>query len=431
MEKKQLSFLGIFLLGINAIVGSGIFLLLGQIYHYTGIYSILTIVLAGGMASIIALNYAAMAARYTEDGGAWIYADYVFGRFAGFQVGWFGWWLAVITLSAEIVALLTALSTIIPPLHDKFIFNTVAITILLVLGLINTFGTALMEKVDNITTLAKIAVLVVFTILGCFAVKASNLSLALPANMQSITGFSNQLSQALVIIFYVFTGFNFLPIAARDMKNPEKNLPKALIMIMVSVTLIYAAVQTVAIGLLGDKIVNSTLPVADAFAVIFGPQGKLFIVIGMSISILGVAIAGSFNAPIEMTSLANEKQLLPSVFGKKNRYDSPWTANIITMGVAALLILSGGYIFLVKLIVLASFVQYVPTILAVIKTRHEKQVAGAFTLPGGMILPVIALLVIAYLLSAQSLIILVWEVAIFLVGWLIYYVDRKVSTHKN
>lgn len=426
-KTKQLSFLGIFLLGINAIVGSGIFLLPGQIYHETGIFSILTILLAGVMAFIIALNYAVMSAKYSEDGGAWIYADYVFGRFAGFEVGWFGWWLAVITLSAEIVALLTALSTVIPALHDKVIFNAIAVVILLILGLVNFFGTALMERVDNIATIAKILVLIIFIGIGFFAIRGNNLTFSVPANMQTPSGFSGQLSKALSIIFYVFTGFNFLPIAAREMKNPQKNLPKALVLIMLTVTLIYAAVQTVAIGLLGGDLVKSTLPVADAFAILFGPAGKLFIVVGMSISILGVAIAGSFNAPIEMASLANEKQLLPKIFGRKNRYDSPWVANIVTIIMAALLILSGGYIFLVQLIVLASFVQYVPTILAVIKTRHSPLVPGAFKLPGGMLLPIIALLVIGYLLTAQSPTVLLWGVGIFIIGLVIYIVDRKFS----
>lgn len=425
MGKKQLSFLGIFLLGINSIIGSGIFLLPGQIYHEMGLLSIVTILVAGLMAFIIALNYAVMAAKYNEDGGAWIYADNVFGSFTGFQVGWFGWWLGVITISAEVVALLTALMALVPALHNHTIFNATAIILLLVLGVINFFGPGLMEKVDNLATIAKLAIMIIFIVGGVWLIKGINLQLNLPGGMHSVGGFSDNFSTALSIIFYVFTGFNFLPIAAREMHNPQKTLPRALVLIMLTVTAIYVAVQFVAVGLLGNRIVHSDLPVADAFAVVFGPIGKAVILIGMCISILGVTIAGSFNTPIEMASLANEKQLLPKIYGKTNKFGSPWVANIITIAIACLLILSGGYIFLVKLIVLASFVQYVPTMLAVIKTRKNPNLPHDFELPGGYTFPIIGLLIVAYLLTGQSLLILFWGVGIFIMGTLIYLFDER------
>jgi len=424
-KTKQLSFFAVFLLGINSIIGSGIFLLPSQIYKELGLMSLLVILVAGLTVCLIALNYAVMSAKINEDGGAWIYADRAFGRFWGFQVGWFGWLLGVITLSAEICALLTALRAVIPALTNSWIFNVVAVSILLFLGIVNMFGVSFMEKLDNVATVAKLLVLIGFIAIGVFFLKANNFALNLPEAAASSTGgFLIAFTSAFGIIFYIFTGFSFLPIAAREMKNSEKNLPRALMLIMAVVTLLYLATQFVVIGVLGSSLGSSSVPLAQAFNLIFGPIGKMVILIGMSISILGVAIAGSFNTPIEMASLANEKQLLPGKLGQHNRYGAPWVANILTTTVAILMVLSGGYLFLVKLIVLASFVQYVPTILAVIKMRKDPSVPHTFELPGGYVIPGLAFLAAMYLLVSFTPTILLWGIGMFVIGWLIYVVDK-------
>lgn len=101
----------------------------------------------------------------------------------------------------------------------------------------------------------------------------------------------------------------------------------------------------------------------------------------MLISILGVAVAVSFDTPIEMASLATEKTLLPAVFGRTNKSGAPFVAIWLTIGIAALLVVSGSYLFLVNLIVFSAFLQYITTILAWFKLRHDP------TLPAGIHLP--------------------------------------------
>ena len=119
----------------------------------------------------------------------------------------------------------------------------------------------------------------------------------------------------------------------------------------------------------------------------------------MLIRIFGVAFSASFNAPSLVASLANEHRMLPKVIGKKNRHDAPSIAIILTAILTALFT-TQSYLFLVSCTVLASFVQYVPSILAVIKFKHTNEFpTHGFDLPGKHLIPVLALAVSYYMVT--------------------------------
>ncbi len=117
-ENKLLSPAAIFLLGVNSIIGSGIFLLSGKIYEDAGIWSLLAILFAGLSIFVIAFAYANMSKIYSKNGGALVYAKETFGRFPGFIVGMVTWLLGTVTLTTEVSALLTALKMILPNLNS-------------------------------------------------------------------------------------------------------------------------------------------------------------------------------------------------------------------------------------------------------------------------------------------------------------------------
>lgn len=143
--------------------------------------------------------------------------------------------------------------------------------------------------------------------------------------------FIHHFGEAFTPIFYLFTGFSFLPIAAKQMKNPEKNIPRVLIAVMVSVTILDALMMTVAVGLSGTKLGGYSTPLANALGGVLakglgttiGKWGYAFIIFGMLVSIFGVAFSSSFNTPSLITSMANEHGMLPKFIGKKNKHDAP------------------------------------------------------------------------------------------------------------
>ena len=150
----------------------------------------------------------------------------------------------------------------------------------------------------------------------------------------------------------------------------------------------------------------------------------------MLISILGVAFASSFNTPELIASLANEHLMLPKWVGKRNKHGAAWIA-IISAVISAILI-TQSYLFLVSCIVLASFIQYVPSIRAVIKFKHtDKFPNHGFKLPGGYIIPALALIVSCYMVTNFTWRILIVGLVVGVLAAVCYFFIEKDEEEKR
>lgn len=424
-NKNKLSFVSIYFLGINAIVGSGAFLLPQEIYKDMGVMSIVVLLCAAITVSMIALCYADLSSRFSGSGAAWLYSYNAFGKFTGFQIGLFSWFLGCLTLSAESVALLRTLKNIFPAMGSEWVKILFPATLICVLAIINMFGTSLVKLINSISSAFKVFIILFFIVVGIFFIKRANFSPLVPSSVTDADSFVGHFGSAFSVVFYMFSGFSFIPVAAAQMKNPEKNIPKALIYVMVSVTVLYTLVQTIAIGILGKTIVNYDVPIAEAMKIDVGQWAYAIIILGMLISIFGVAFAVSFSTPALAASLAVEHKLLPQAIGKKNKYGSPVLAVIVT-SIISIAMTQFSYIFLVSCIVLVSFIQYVPSILAVIKFKKTKQFPNnGFRLKGGYVIPILALAISMYLLTNFNLPVVLVMAVVFALGVVVYFVKIK------
>lgn len=425
-KDKKISPFSAFLLGVDGMVGSAIFLLPGSLYSKAGNSLIGILLVSGVSALLLALCYAALSSETKQNGAAWLYAYKEFGRFAGFEVGFFTWFQGVITITTEIAAFLTSLKLFIPQLSDKLVYDISGIAIVLVIAIIGLMGDRVSSIADNIATFLKIGVLLIFVLAGIWFIHRINFVSNAHYSFHSV---NNAFSNA----FYMFTGFAFLPVAAAQMRNPRKNLPRELLAVIISVTLLYIATVVVAIGTVGPSIAHSSLPLAIAFAKHFGNLGKIIITVGTVGSVLGVAISLSYSTPYVASSLANEHQLLPQFFGKKSKSGAPYVAIIITAGLCALLILSGGYLFLVPCTIIISLVQYFSTSLVMFvkqwrRQRHQEQLPqGAFNLRGGILVPVLSLLVCVYILVNLKLKVILFGVIALICGVALYFIDKLIT----
>lgn len=425
-KDKKISPFSAFLLGVDGMVGSAIFLLPGSLYSKAGNSLIGILLVSGVSALLLALCYAALSSETKQNGAAWLYAYKEFGRFVGFEVGFFTWFQGVITITTEIAAFLTSLKLFIPQLSDKLVYDIAGIAIVLVIAIIGLMGDRVSSIADNIATFLKIGVLLIFVLAGIWFIHRINFVSNAHYSFHSV---NNAFSNA----FYMFTGFAFLPVAAAQMRNPRKNLPRELLAVIISVTLLYIATVVVAIGTVGPSIAHSSLPLAIAFAKHFGNLGKIIITVGTVGSVLGVAISLSYSTPYVASSLANEHQLLPQFFGKKSKSGAPYVAIIITAGLCALLILSGGYLFLVPCTIIISLVQYFSTSLVMFvkqwrRQRHQEQLPqGAFNLRGGILVPVLSLLVCVYILVNLKLKVILFGVIALICGVALYFIDKLIT----
>ena len=343
--------MSIYFLGINGIIGSGAFLLPQTIYKDMNLMSVFVTICAALTVSMVALCYADLSSRFTGSGAAWLYSYHAFGRFTGYELGIYTWFLGCCTYAAEIVALLTILKTLSPVFSNHAVYYGIAIGIIVLFTIINLFGRTIVKLVDNLSSAAKMITILIFIIIGAFFIHKMNFTPVIPkAATLGVGPYFKHFGAAFSVVFYMFTGFSFIPIAV-------------------------------------------------AFQKAVGDWGYVLVIAWMLISVIGVAFAGSFNTPSLIASLANEHAMLPKWIGKKNKHDAAWVA-ILLSAIITMILITQSYLFLVSCIVLASFIQYVPSILAVIKFKHTNEFPNnGFKLPFGYVIPALALIISCYMVT--------------------------------
>ncbi len=428
-NKKKFGFWSIVLLGINGVIGSGIFLLPGKAMALIGPGSIFVYLAMTLIVMAVALCFAECASKFSRNGAAYVYARAAFGEFVGFEVGFMRWAIGIIAWAAMAVGFVTALSAIWPPALLEPYKTIIILTILIGLGILNYLGVEMAKIVNNLVTVGKILPLLLFILIGVFYIKGGNFDPMFPKGFEL-----DSFGTAALLIFYAFTGFEALAAAAEDMENPKKNLPLALMTVMGFCSVIYFMVQTIAVGTLGADLAKSVAPVADAANSFFGPMGKWLVTIGTLMSIGGINVAASFLTPRGGVALAQDG-MVPRKIAENSRFGTPYLAILITVVLAIPVALSGSFVQLAAISVVSRFAQYVPTCLAVIVLRTKRpDLIGSFVVPFGPVIPIIAIMTSVWLLSKATAVQLSWGLGALGIGAIMYvimkYVD-KTATSKD
>ncbi|MBI6871596.1 APC family permease [Clostridium aciditolerans] len=418
-NKKKLGLWSIVLLGINGVIGSGIFLLPGKAMKLMGPGSIWVYLFDMILVLSMALCFAEVAGMFNKNGGPYVYAKEAFGEFIGFEVGIMKWAVGIIAWATMAVGFPTALAKIWPAAADTYTKNMIAVLILVGLGCVNILGVSATKYLNNIITIGKLVPLIFFVAIGIFCIKGSNFTPMFPSNVTSAT-----FGSAAILIFYAFTGFESIAVAAEDMDNPEKNIPIAIIITMVLVSIIYILTQTVSVGTLGSKLASSTTPVADSANTFFGGFGGMLVTAGTLVSIGGINIAASFITPRSGVALADDG-LLPKVIAKKSKFDTPYIAIIVTVILAIPIAISGSFTQLAAISVISRFAQYIPTCLSVIIFRKRNDLKSTFRIPFGPVLPILSVVVSLWLLTQATKQQIIWGLGALVIGIPLYFIMRK------
>lgn len=429
-ETGKFGFWSIVLLGINGIVGTGIFLLPNKAYSIIGSASLGVLLFDAVIAGCIALCFAEAASLFTRNGGPYLYAKHALGDFWAFEVGVLKWIVTVIAWAAMAVGFATALGAAVPALSGDFAKDVISFILIVGLTIVNIFGVNVSKFVNNLITISKLVPLALFIAIGIFFINGANFTPVFPQD----TYVDGSFAQAAVLLFFAYTGFEVIAIAAEDMKNPKKNLPRAIIMCMLLVSVLYMAILAVSIGVLGSDLANTKAPVQDAFNVIVGPIGMYVVLVGTLISMGGINFAEAYYAPRVATSMA-EDGMLPNALAKRNRYNAPYVAAIVTAIASVLLAWSGSFTTLAAISAVSRFTQYLPTCLAVIIFRRKwADKARSYTIPGGYLIPVIAIGTSLWMLAQAQTNQLLWGLGgciVILPFYYSYWKKKKAGLIKD
>jgi APA family basic amino acid/polyamine antiporter len=381
-------------LAINDVVGSGIYLLPAAAAALLGAASVWAVVLAGFAAALLVLCFAEASSYFDEPGGAYLYTREAFGRFVGFEVGWMTWLSRVAALASYANGLVLATVYLWPAAATRGARAAIISGLLVVLAGVNVRGVAAGARMAVALVVAKMLPLMFFIIVGAWFVDGSRLT-ALEVPHRGALG------QAALLLLFAYAGFENTPAAAGEYRDPRHNVPFALLSMILIVTLIYGAVQVVGLGTL-PQIARSSSPLADAAARFAGRPGAWLLTLGAVLSIAGIAGSTMLTGPRYLFALASDgfgPQWLARVHPD---YRTPAAAIVVQAMIALALALSGSFVQLASLSIVARLATYVGTAAAVPVLRRSRADRAAVRLPLGPSIPIAALLLGIPLLASAT-----------------------------
>lgn len=403
-------------LSINDVVGSGIYLLPAATFALLGNASVWAVLLAGLAVTLLVLCYAQASSYFDAPGGSYLYVREAFGRFAGFEIGWMTWLTRISVAAALSNGLALAVAHFWPAAAEGVGHAAIVAGSLALLTAINVIGVRSAARTGVALVIGKLLPLVFFLVVGVFYVDWSR---ALATGLPPLENL-DKLGQGALLLLFAYAGFENVPAAAGEYRNPRRDVPFALITMIVICTLLYVAVQIVAQGIL-PELGASKAPLADAAERFGGAGAALLLTVGAAVSILGTNHNTMMLGPRYLYALSADGFGPRALSRIHPRYRTPAVA-IITQGVVALaLAFSGSFVQLALLSVVARLCTYIGTASAVLvlQKRHADR-PDALRLPGGKAIPIAALILSLALLASASLANLIAAVLALLVGAVIY-----------
>ncbi|MFC5774859.1 amino acid permease [Ectobacillus antri] len=407
-KKKQLEkTLGAFdltLLGIGAVIGTGVLVLTGLVAaRDAGPAVILSFMLAAIVCGFAALCYAEFASTIPASGSVYTYAYATIGEFAAHTMGWT--LLSVYVLTTSAVAngwsayfnnFLGGFGLAIP---KEFVtipsqggtVNLPAICITLAITWLLSRGTKESKKVNNFMVLVKLVVIGLFIVVGAFYVKPENWTPFMPYGLEGVIAGG-------AAVFFAFLGFDALSTSAEEVKNPQRDLPIGIISSLVICTIIYVAVCLVMTGM----VPYTELNVAEAMAYVLHSVGQDavagVIAVGAIIGIMAVIFAYVYASTRILFAMSRDG-LLPAMFSKTNASGVPTFSTWITGAGSAFI---AGFVDLKELANLANIgalLTFAVIGLAVILFRKSHpDLQRGFRVPFVPVLPIISVACCVFLM---------------------------------
>jgi APA family basic amino acid/polyamine antiporter len=404
-------------LALNDVVGSGVYLLPAAAAALLGAGSLWAVLLAGLAVMLLVLCFAEAASHFDQPGSAYLYARTAFGEFVGFEVGWMTWLARVASVSSLSAGFAQALSYLWPAV-DGGLARQLAIALpLIALTGLNVLGVRSGVRTAVVLVVSKLMPLLLFVAGGLFVASREQFALQ-PEG-------SGDWGQAALLLLFAYAGFENTAAPAGEFRNPRRDIPFALLVHIGLVTSLYFAVQWVALGTLPDA-GSSQTPLAESAALFLGGWAGLVLTVGAALSILGTNSNTVLAGPRYLLALTRDGFGPAALARIHPRFRTPAVAILVQTTIALPLALSGSFVQLAALSVVARLATYLGTAAAVpVLRRKLKPSSDTIRLPGGPLIPLGAgLLTLGLAASAAPANLIAGGIAL-VVGVVIYRLRRR------
>ena len=408
-------------LGLGAIIGTGIFVILGEAIGDAGPAIVLSFVLAGITCAFSALSYSELASSIPVSGSAYTYAYATLGELIAWIIGWdlileygvsvaavaVGWGEYLNSLLDTLFGwtLPTAISA--PPGEGGIVnlpaaFLVLAVTVVLILGVKES------ARANSIMVLVKIAVLLLFLLLAFSAFNSENITPFFPQGTGGVT-------TAAAAIFFAYIGFDAVSTSGEEVKNPGRDLPIAIIGSLAIATLLYCLVALAATGAYPWRdLEGEGAPLAVVLSEGVGTSwGSGMIEVGALIAITSVVLTILYGQTRIMYAMSRDG-LVPPIFGRLSKRQTPAVATALFGVLIAILAATVPLNIIFELVNIGTLFAFVIVNIGVIVLRRTRpELKRGFRVPWVPVVPIIGALLCFWLMRE-----LTFETWLRFLGWL-------------
>ncbi len=426
--KKNLSGLDLAVFGVGVIIGTGIFVLTGEVAKTTaGPAVAISFVIAGVVCGLAAVCYAEFASTVPVAGSAYTFSYATLGELLAWIIGWdlvlelaLGAATVAVGWSGYLNQLLGDLGIPLPTsiAGETATVNIPAIVIVALMTAVLVLGIKLSSRVTSVIVAIKVAIVLLIIVLGLFYLTADNYTPFVPpaepaaegesgwrAPLIQLLGFSQGtfgwggVIAGASIVFFAFIGFDIVATAAEETKDPRKDLPRGIIGSLVICTLLYVAVSLVVVGMQPYTELSTEAPLAEAFSSVGLSFVSSLISVGALAGLTSVVMILMLGQSRVLFAMSRDHLLPPGLAAVHPRYGTPYR---ITIGTGVAVALLAGFLplsTLAELVNIGTLFAFVLVSLAVIVLRRTRpDLHRAFRVPLVPFLPIVSALACLYLM---------------------------------
>jgi len=320
-------------ISIGAIIGAGIFVVTGIVAGLAGPSVVVSIVVAGVIASFTALSFAQLSAYMPMEGGGYEFTYHLISPYAGFLAGWMWVFSNVFIGAAVSLAFVQYLETLFP---FALPINILAAVLCLSFTFLNFVGVRQSAMINNILVVAKILILFFFIALGLGFIRVSNFEPFVPKGVSGLL-------EGAALIFFAYGGYARVTLVAEEVKDASRTIPKAIILALTISTVLYVFIGFVAVGLVGSQNLSASgSPLARAISVTGNPMAVFVVSLGALIATASVLLMTILGVSRMVFAMARNKQLPTFLSGIHQRFQTPYYA-VWATGVLSAVLVFGGF----------------------------------------------------------------------------------------
>lgn len=384
---------------LNMVVGAGIFALPALVVAEIGTAAPFAYLLCSILVGLVFLCFAEAGSRVVGSGGAYACVESAFGPLAGFLVStllWFG--VGVLSCAAISNVIADTLATAWPWTGNLSVRFLLLFLLFGGLAAINVAGVRSASRFVVLNTAIKLVPLLLLVTAGLPAIRWQNLAVETWPPVEN-------LGTASLLLFFAFGGAELALTPSGEVHDPSRTVPRAILLGLGGVLVLYLSVQGVAQGVLGMELArHKGAPLAAAAERVLGSGGRSLLVLGATLSIFAT-LSGSLLATPRALFAAAEDGLLPARLAAVHpRFRTPYTAIVVFAALSYGFAITGTFRRLAVLSSMSVLLIYFAVSLSVLGLRRHKVQASqqVFCIPGGPLVPILSCAAVLWLLSHAS-----------------------------